>query len=404
MKALVIANNLLRVNSPASSIEMGLFDGISNNDINITAYCSSLGSLKPISDKYKTIVVSEKNYWGYIYRIIRHVFPDILNIPDYHYFSWGKRTEKLARKLIEEERFDYIHSFSHPCSCHLVAYHLHKKSGLPWIASFFDSWIDYPSLKYYIPAFRKYNEKLERIVAENATLIIHNNEGIAKLWRERYGEDIAKKIIVIPLNEKFDEAMELPPLKRNNDVLNISHVGTFYPFRNAQSFIEGVHSFVIRYPKYRDRLRISFVGLTQSTDMAMIDKYQLNDIFNICGRVSGDECEQIYKESDVLLATAQQSFEDFTYPSKIIKYFFYRKPILGIAPPTSVLFSELSKSCHCCIKPEDSTAIGDYIYNAITNYDSICNFDKNYWKMFSLDKVVRQYGDCIRRITIKNLD
>ena len=258
-------------------------------------------------------------------------------------------------------------------------------------------------VRYNLPFFRSLNKRLERRVAENATLIVHNNEGLANLWRERYGEEVAKKIVVIPLNENFlDECRTFLSLE-NKDVLQISHIGTFYPFRSAKAFIEGIRFFVESYPQLRNRIKVNFAGRTLSSDVDLINDYQLTDVFNLMGVLSREECEDVYTKSDILLATAEQPFEDYTFPSKIIKYFYYQKPILGVARPSSVLYSELSSAGHQCISPGHLKDMADYLYKAVTDYKSICDFDKNHWKKFAVSNVAAQYYECIKKITEKQL-
>lgn len=398
MKILVIANNILRKVSPASSIENSLLEGLASEGFKITTYCSSLGELYNRSDAYRTILIKERIIWVYFCKIVRKVFPDLMYIPDFHYFSWGLKTQWTAIRDVKRNHYGCIHSFSHASSNHLIAYYLHRKSGLPWIATFYDSWTDYPELKYKTQLFRKYNQNLERLVAESANIIVHNNENIANLWRKRYGEVVKNKIFVIPLTESFEGLREPTSIEKKSNILVISHIGTFYPFRDASSFIEGVRLFVEENPHYRNNIHINFIGKTLVSDLKKIVDYKLDDIISILGRMSQYECEEYYLSSDIFLATAMAPFEDITYPSKILKYFFYRKPILGICPDSSVLSSELEMAGHRHYRPDDSQGIADYLLCAVDNYENLCSFDINYWKKFTKEKIVGEYKELIETL------
>ena len=78
-----------------------------------------------------------------------------------------------------------------------------------------------------------------------------------------------------------------------------------------------------------------------------------------------------------------------------MKYFYYERPILGITPNDTVLEMELRKSGHYFYTPSDVEGISKYIFDAINNYSCICNFDRDYWKRFSVDNVVGHYLEII---------
>jgi len=395
IKTIIIANNLLAKESPASTIELDLLDELSKNGVCVDAFCSSRGRLRNKSANYNTIVVKELGWYRYVFRLIRFVIPDLCYLPDYQYLSWGRKVRKAIRKKIAIEKPDYIHSFSFACSCHLVAYKLHKEFGIPWIATFFDSWSDYPARKFKTKFFRRIDQKLERMVAENATVIVHDNEGIAKLWAERYGEETAKKIVVIPLNVNFSNIKKNVSNSNNKQQLNLSHIGSFYPQRDASAFIDAIYRFTITYPQLRNRIRVNFVGKSLDKDRKRITDLGMTDLFNITGQISAEECKHYYDLSDVFFATAGMEFEKISFPSKILKYFFYEKPILGLTPHGTVLETELKNAGHRCYEPNDVEGIVSYIYNAINDYSCICDFNKEYWQRFTVDSVADQYLNAI---------
>lgn len=397
--AIVIANNLLRQDSPASSIEMELLEELSSKGIKIIAFCSSLGSLNTPSQSYNTIIIKESKIWKYIFAAIRFVLPDLLYLPDYHRWTCGKRMEKQIRKILKKEKVDYIHSFSNECSCHLTALHLHRDFNIPWIATFFDSWTDEPSRKFVTGFFKEKDKKMEERVARNSTAIVHNNQGIANLWEKRYGEEIAKKTKVIPLNVNFGKLKKGILDKANKECVTISHIGTFYEHRDASVFIEAVNLFCNQYPQLRNRIRVVFIGTVLNSDLTKIKKRNLTDIFDIKGRLPVEECNQYYLNSDIFLSTAGLEFEKITFPSKIVKYLFFGKPILGITPPETVMDLELREAGHRCYTPSDLDGIVRYLYDAVIDYQSLCGFNLDFWKKFSIDNIGSRYISLIDNLS-----
>ena len=51
---------------------------------------------------------------------------------------------RTCRKYLKTHKVDAIHTVSFPCSSHLIGYELKKEFGLPWIAHFYDPWVDNP--------------------------------------------------------------------------------------------------------------------------------------------------------------------------------------------------------------------------------------------------------------------
>lgn len=389
--AVVIANNLLKIESPAAPIERELLEELSRNGIKIIAFCSSQGVLTSPSSNYETIIIKESKLWRYFFAAVKLILPDLVNLPDYHLWTCGKRMEKTIKKRIKTESIDYIHSFSFECSCHLVACNIHSSFNIPWVATFFDSWTDEPSRKFVTKFFRRKDQKYERIVAESSSTIVHNNLGIADLWNKRYGIDISNKTRIIPLNVDFGKLRKTPLEPQNKELLTISHIGTFYKHRDASVFINAISLFVSRYPELRNRLRINFIGTVLKSDIQIIQNNNLTDIFFILGRLPVEECNKYYRNTDIFLATAGLPFERITFPSKVIKYFYFERPILGITPQDSVLSLELRQAGHSFCTPDNLDGIAEYIYRAITDYKSLCTFDKDYWERFSTESVGNQY-------------
>jgi hypothetical protein len=85
------------------------------------------------------IIAEEKKWMASLPRLIRKMgFPDLCHLPDLQVYSWLPFAYSAGRKACKENKFDYISSVSYPHSAHLIAYLLKKKTGLPWVAQFYD--------------------------------------------------------------------------------------------------------------------------------------------------------------------------------------------------------------------------------------------------------------------------
>jgi hypothetical protein len=129
------------------------------------------------SPRTKTLLTREYKIYKYFAAAIRRIFiPDIINLPDYEWHSWGKHALKTILNLLNKEQFDYIHSISFPCASHQVALEIKQKTGLPWIAQFYDPWYDNPyrifKTKYLKKKIWKWNKMLSKMLISSSTLIM----------------------------------------------------------------------------------------------------------------------------------------------------------------------------------------------------------------------------------------
>lgn len=334
----------------------------------------------------------------YIAAVIRRILiPDLVNLPDYVWVSWGRNATKQVLKALRHGIVepDYIHTVSFPSSCHWVGLKIKQKMDLPWVMQFYDPWADNPYRVFKTKWLKKYDWAMERKAVMEADMIIHNNDYIANLWRERYGEEIARKIFVLPLTIPVPKAKQIPLVKENKDVLVVSHIGNFMLNRRAMPFIEAVKELLSIHPEVRGRLKVNLVGSVVPEDKNLIDQYALKDVFQLHGSLTPEACEPIYQQSDMFLAVDGVNPENFFFPSKILKYFYFQRPILGITPKGSVLDIELKKSQHFVFDNSDIKLIANFLYQSISNYDSVCRFDKNYWERFKPSRVVEQYYEMI---------
>lgn len=340
------------------------------------------------------------------YRIVRYLaavvrrilIPDLTFLPGYEWYSWGIGAKRRILKDIQRgAEFDYLHSVSFPCASHKVALEIKKKTGLPWVMQLYDPWADNPYRPFKTTFFKDIDWKQERECVENADLIIHDNQQIADLWSHRYGADIAKKIVVLPLTIPLPNVQIIKKKQRCNEKLIISHIGNLMLNRTSQPFILAVSNLLNKYPEYRKKLIINYVGAVTQLDIELINYNGLNDIFNLIGSVSAEECVKYYEQSDIFLAIDGVNKDNLFFPSKILKYLFFRRPILGITPNGSVLDFELRQSGHVSVANTDLQSIEKYLEKAIIDYDSLLSFNYSYWQKFQPSNIVEQYTSMINR-------
>ena len=346
-------------------------------------------------------LVHEDDWVQYLAAIVRRIFiPDLTWLPGYEWYSWGKRTAKTIINDIHNGSVkpDYIHSICFPIASHWAALKIKEATGLPWVMQFYDPWADNPYRLFKTKYLKKKDWTMERFAVEKADLIIHDNEVIANLWRERYGDEIGKKIVVLPLTVPMPKTKPSSPCRNTSKPLVISHIGNFLMNRRAEPFVKAVAELISLYPELRGRFVVNFIGMVMAEDKALISKYELDDIFKLHGTLPIEKCEKYYMDSDMFLAIDGINPDNVFFPSKILKYLYFNRPILGITPHGSVLDYELKASRHVVFANDDTNSIVEFLHRAITDYASIINYDAEYWHRFEPSSVIEEYQRIIKCI------
>lgn len=342
----------------------------------------------------------EKRYMQYVFASVRRVVSDLTWLPGYEWPAWGKNAVSEILKDIKAGTVtpDYIHSVAFPVASHWTALQVKKATGLPWVMQFYDPWADNPYRPFKTKWLKKRDWEMERECVMAADLIIHNNEAIAQLWRERYGEEIGKKIVVLPLTVPLPKTEVEDNAHKSGDVLTISHIGNFMLNRTSQPFIRAVAVLLDRHPEYREKLKVNYIGMVTEPEKELIKMNGLSEVFNLTGSISAEACVEYYKKSDLFLAIDGVNKDNLFFPSKILKYLYFRRPILGITPEGSVLDGELRQAGHTSIANSDMEGIVEYLERAMADYESLLSFNQGYWHRFEPCNVVSEYETLIKEM------
>lgn len=314
-----------------------------------------------------------------------------LNSPDLHHWYFERKAKKIIDELCKAQHFDYIHTISFPSSSHLVGLYAKRKYGLKWIAQLYDPWLD----NVHVPlskSMRKRNRILEGEVAANASKVLLDSDLLTKLWRERYSGIISKsaraRYQTLPL------ATTIKPTEschKNKNVVIISHIGNFYKQRMSLDFIKGVGLYMEKHPFDTERLKVNYIGRVTDAEVNLIKELNLNHIFNLVGTLHEEECEDYYSQTDIFLAVDVNIPNNIFFPSKILKYLYYKKPILAITSKVSVMRDELMQAGHYVCNFGDTSAVSEFIYKALHDFNSIEIFNKDYCDKFKMSNVLSQY-------------
>lgn len=353
------------------------------------------------TDKNKILNVKSCPFVKSFLRIKLKFIKDGGMLPDGYYYIWYKKAIEVAKKYIYENHVDFIHSFSFPYSSHLVALELKKKYGIPWIAHFYEPWGDNPYRRISNLVISK-NSAWENEVVKTADIIIHNSDIMCQSWRNRYGDMMSNKLFSLPMPFAFKGCKLSTPKYDSLSKMRITHVGNFYGLRKAEPFLRAMSALLEKKPHFRDKLKVVFVGEMLSDDIDFIISHKLNDVIEIVGRKSEEECVDYYKQANIFLVIEGKDQGALFFPSKLIQYYYYNRPIVGLTQEGSVLWNELESTGHKVYRQGDEDGLKEYIETALLNYESLLSYNHDSWKRFEPKNVADKYLNILNKHILVN--
>jgi glycosyltransferase involved in cell wall biosynthesis len=171
---------------------------------------------------------------------------------------------------------------------------------------------------------------LERRVLLSADRVVTTTERVAELFAAIH-PSIAAKTDVIPNGYDPDDFSGADgSVERDPAVFTLTHGGTIYAKRTAESFLQAVARLVDAGDLPRERIRLKFIGASGAT-ASQAERLGLADVVETTEFLEYESCIQQLYASDMLLVFAQR--QPLSVPSKLFEY-------LGLGLPILVLTDE----------------------------------------------------------------
>lgn len=399
LRPLFIDNDYQILNSASGQIARNFWEHQSADEFCPTIICTPAGF--DFKSRWETIEIPDHVWIRQIGGALQRIgLSGLTMMPDRNYYSWTKFVLKMIPQIIREYKFDYIHTLCAPRSTNYIGIELKKRTGKPWIAQFNDPWVDNPNIVEQSNVVGKYNLKKEREVAEYADVIIHTNHVIRDIWIERYGDIVRNKMYVVPLNFNIHPL----PAKDNKDEkgsvhrIEIAHLGSIYSSRSSLDFLKGMSLLLGKHPEFKDRIHVTFVGGIKKEEEGAAEKYGLGDIVDYLPLTAPELLDSYYSKANIYLALDVNINNSPCFPSKLMMYYYYGKPILGITNPNSIMDKEMRESGNVACYYGHPEHVADYLYKAFTDFDSLNSCKKDYWEKYKVENVSSEYKVLLNKI------
>lgn len=302
----------------------------------------------------------------------RGIYPGFVALPDV-WIGWWPWAVRAARQLVADDPIDVIYSTSPHATAHLIARHIAKNTGKPWVADFRDPWIEDPPEPGTPngPVYRTINRWLERDVVRRSAAVVASTAHLRDLLRERYREEPRDKFHFIANGYDEGDFSGLPPrTNRLSTRLCIVHAGSINAdFRDPRPVFASLARLIAAGHLRVGECEVRFIGpgnYGESADVtSAIAAAGLAKSVTFVARVPYDQSLQELAAADVLLLLQASDDTVGLVPAKLYEYLRAGKPVLALVRTGAV--TEIMEQTHggWAVDPRNDAALDVAIIDAV---------------------------------------
>lgn len=254
-------------------------------------------------------------------------------IPDAR-IGWKPFAVKMGLEIIKKEGIDLILSSAPPYTCHLIGRALKRKSGLPWVCDFRDSWVGWLSAATRRGIPHQIELGLERGVLKEADRILTVSPGVAEDLQSRNQDLIDSRWLHLPNGYDAADFENIPvqPEKDPNKLV-ITYTGSLYGNRNPDYLLEALTELIQADPVWKNELRLVFVGRVGKPIQKKLEAPIFSGMIQQIPYVTHRESIAYLLRSDLLLLIIDDApANKGILTGKLFEYLGARRPILALAP------------------------------------------------------------------------
>jgi len=287
----------------------------------------------------------------------------LLQIPD-RYWGWYLPAIRRAEQFLRQENVDAIFSSGPPWTSHLVARHLKKKFGVPWLVDFRDPWVSMVPDRTRPRWWHKLAEHLEGSCVRLSDLVLCNTDRLRHAFQRRYSElDPAR---FQTLTNGFGD-LPAPPIQRQNPRRLLLHLGSIYANRRIDTFLTALAGLIHSGRLSPERLQVVFQGDIEASHLETAAKIVPDLLQSHCvefrARVNWEQAWQLLWNSDLLLLF--QGSHELQVPAKFYEYLQTGIPILAVTEEGALTDILQATESGIWVHSGDPQAIADGLLRAM---------------------------------------
>ena len=312
-----------------------------------------------------------------------------LFIPDAR-MLWRRYAVREGMKIIAREKPDVIFSTAPPYTCHLIARDLQRKSGLPWLCDFRDSWIGWVSAAKRTGIAARVELRLENSVLKNASRILTVNPGIQEHLLSRHSKLSDERWYSLPNGYDAADFQNLAPLPKSEKLI-LTYAGSLYGKRYPESLFQALLALAETDDRWVKYFEFRIVGRVGRSVLKKMEHPKLKAMIRHVPYVPHRENIRHLLASDMLLLIVDNAPANrFIVPGKVYEYLGAGKPILTLAPEgdTTRLIRDLRAGFIAGF--DDTRAIRKILAAAMHDWQqgTLCQMDRDEAGILALDRKV----------------
>lgn len=231
---------------------------------------------------------------------------------------WGPFALLAALRAVRRDRPDVIYSTSPPHTAHIVAWLVHRLTGIPLITDFRDEWANNPHVEQ--PAIvTRLDRAVERAIAARAARVI-----VVADYFEIAGA-AAERVVVIPNGVDEGDFPGGPRSQTSRDgQLRLSHVGTLYGDRDCAPVLAAMRRLIAAGTLQPSDVELRIVGNDWLEDL----DERVPVMLSKTGYVDHSRAVAEMREADALLLYVAPP--SLAPSGKLFEYLASERPILCV--------------------------------------------------------------------------
>jgi len=311
--------------------------------------------------------------------VLRRNFKALLQFPD-RYWGWYLSAVRMGTRLLREEKIDAIYSSGPPWTSHLVARHLKKTFGLPWLIDFRDPWASALPEETNPAWWHDWAKRLEESCVRRSDLVLCNSRRLTAALQNHYAALDAGKFRT--LTNGFED-LAVPPRRKPGSKKRLLHLGSLYAHRRIDTFLIALADLVNSGRLAPESFEVLFQGENDPSYLAeatrLVPRLMENGCVRFSPRVAWDEASQLLWETDLLLLF--QGSHALQVPAKFYEYLQTGIPILAVSEEGALTDVMDETQAGVWVRPADPREIIPKLLQALE------------WPARNPDDVRKQFAD-----------